>query len=418
MRTHIRWWKATLAFLDPDFMTGNIVPLCVILAALLLACGVFGCGTPEDMRRLGMMPPTDGATIDGASSDALPTHDGQTPVDGARPGDAGSIDGAMSTPTPSSRWALHIEAIHLPSNPVPADYLFVKLDSGNPTSPIMANPPESTAGGTGTDGTWSDYLLYAGKYSDMAAGTILMKTMRGPTSTVGYTWTGQQYQTVEADYGAGTVTRTMRGGGTITFRIVETAMVILPLGDSITQGTGGTSGYRGPLLTMLNSAGIQVTYEGSVSGPDYPNEGHSGARIDQLWSSVSHSGDGVPDVILLHAGTNDVIQWTQDPQTIPNLPLANAPQRLLTLVDQLHGLWPNATIIVARIIYERLAPADSAAFNVQWPMTMELDQRPFVHVVDMQSIVTNPTDYTDDYHPNSTGYSKMATVWYNAILAL
>jgi len=38
-------------------------------------------------------------------------------------------------------------------------------------------------------------------------------------------------------------------------------------------------------------------------------------------------------------------------------------------------------------------------------------------LVDMQSALTYPVDYLiDDLHPNGNGYSKMATVWYPAII--
>ena len=59
---------------------------------------------------------------------------------------------------------------------------------------------------------------------------------------------------------------------------------ILPLGDSITFGSGGTAnlgGYRSKLYTSLTTAGYNVDYVGSLttnsSGiPDQDHEGHGG----------------------------------------------------------------------------------------------------------------------------------------------
>src|SRR6185295_9508673 len=60
---------------------------------------------------------------------------------------------------------------------------------------------------------------------------------------------------------------------------------IMPLGDSITDGTAygtaGVGGYRGPLYTLLTNAGFNVDYIGTLTNngasiPDHNHEGHSG----------------------------------------------------------------------------------------------------------------------------------------------
>src|SRR5688500_15993420 len=70
---------------------------------------------------------------------------------------------------------------------------------------------------------------------------------------------------------------------------------IMPLGDSITFGAGGTAnlgGYRGPLYTLLTNAGYNVDFVGTQTGnssgvPDQDHQGHSGWRIDELDSNIA-----------------------------------------------------------------------------------------------------------------------------------
>lgn len=73
------------------------------------------------------------------------------------------------------------------------------------------------------------------------------------------------------------------------------AIRILPMGDSITFGSGGTAGlggYRGPLYDLLVNAGHTIDYVGTSTGNsdlmvDMDHEGHGGWRIDQLDANVA-----------------------------------------------------------------------------------------------------------------------------------
>ena len=95
---------------------------------------------------------------------------------------------------------------------------------------------------------------------------------------------------------------------------------ILPLGDSITWGIQYDGAYRVELFTKAVAAGQNITFTGSlsngpttVSGKPFPqkNEGHSGWTIDQDASlipspALSTASGGIPHIILLHIGTNDI----------------------------------------------------------------------------------------------------------------
>src|SRR5689334_1660791 len=103
---------------------------------------------------------------------------------------------------------------------------------------------------------------------------------------------------------------------------------VMPLGDSITEGTQVPGGYRIGLWQRLAGAGYRVDFVGSqVNGPaalgDHDHQGHPGWRIDQIDANVTRwlATTGARTV-LLHIGTNDVLQ---------NYNLAGAPGRLSTL---------------------------------------------------------------------------------------
>ncbi|KAJ3858916.1 hypothetical protein EV359DRAFT_68615 [Lentinula novae-zelandiae] len=117
--------------------------------------------------------------------------------------------------------------------------------------------------------------------------------------------------------------------------IVRSVLVIaglIGLGcDSITYGWLSTdgNGYREDLLELITAGGNSVDYIGSIQAgtmADNWNDGYIGCTIDQIASSGVPALEMVPEVVLLIAGTND-INYQED--------LANAPTRLMNLVDEI-----------------------------------------------------------------------------------
>jgi lysophospholipase L1-like esterase len=157
-----------------------------------------------------------------------------------------------------------------------------------------------------------------------------------------------------------------------------------------------------------------VQYIGSVAAGTMANnlnEGHSGATIAQIATFTSVYTQR-PNVVLLHAGTNDL--------NIPSDP-ATAPQRLDALVAQLLAACPDATIIVARIIPSS-NPGPAAllvAFNdaITNLMATRVQAGQHVMIVDIPSAVTT-SDLADGLHPNDGGYNKMALKWAIALTAV
>src|ERR1044071_4924198 len=89
---------------------------------------------------------------------------------------------------------------------------------------------------------------------------------------------------------------------------------VMPLGDSITEGTQVPGGYRIGLWQRLSGAGYRVDFVGTqFNGPsalgDHDHQGHPGWRIDQISANITGwLGTAQPRSVLLHIGTNDILQ--------------------------------------------------------------------------------------------------------------
>ena len=135
-----------------------------------------------------------------------------------------------------------------------------------------------------------------------------------------------------------------------------------------------------------------------------------GWRIDQIDANiVNWLRTYTPRTVLLHIGTNDVLQ---------NYDLAGAPGRLSTLVDHITATAPDTEVFVATIIPLANAgqEANARAFNATIPamVASKANAGKHVHLVDMHSALTT-ADLIDGIHPTATGYDKMAATWYAAL---
>jgi lysophospholipase L1-like esterase len=191
---------------------------------------------------------------------------------------------------------------------------------------------------------------------------------------------------------------------------------VMPLGDSITYGVASSTGngYRQPLRdSLVNAGAASVDLVGSVrSGTmaDNDNEGHPGKRIDQVADFAACSvPSSRPNVVLLHAGTNDMNQAYE---------LDQAPARTGALIDEIIADAPETTVIVATLIpatKEGLQPRIDA-FNAALPALVEARRAQGAHVelADMSAVTT--ADLAEPAHPSDTGYAKMATAFVDAMV--
>ncbi|MGW4116914.1 ricin-type beta-trefoil lectin domain protein, partial [Actinosynnema sp. NPDC004786] len=190
---------------------------------------------------------------------------------------------------------------------------------------------------------------------------------------------------------------------------------VMPLGDSITEGTQVPGGYRIGLWQRFTGAGYRVDFVGSqFNGPsslgDHDHQGHPGWRIDQIDGNVVNwLRNTNPRTVLLHIGTNDILQ---------NYNVSGAPGRLSTLIDRITATVPNADVFVATIIPIANSGQGAAArtFNAAIPGIVQnkVNGGKRVHLVDMASALTT-ADLIDGVHPTAGGYDKMAARWYSAL---
>jgi lysophospholipase L1-like esterase len=196
----------------------------------------------------------------------------------------------------------------------------------------------------------------------------------------------------------------------------KASLRIMPLGDSISFGTPEPlyGGYRHALGDLLAKDGYRINFVGSQKSgtgviPDPDNEGHPGWTIAQIKKGIDTNRwleTYQPDIILLHIGTNDISHGNA----------ASAPSQLSTLLDDILARLPRVRVIVAQIIpYRRGLGPDHQLYNAAVPGIVA-SKGPRVSVVDMQHILSK-SDYSDDLHPNTSGYDKMARAWGIALRA-
>jgi lysophospholipase L1-like esterase len=231
-------------------------------------------------------------------------------------------------------------------------------------------------------------------------------------------------------------------------------------------------GYRGPLFDSLRNAGYQVDFVGSgYDGPpsipydgvpqyyDYNHEGHSG------WQAVEPTTDGYypnydmashldsflvmssPNIILFQLGTND-LETGQSPGGVVN--------DVQTLLNKIYAYNPNMTVFLAKIINRGNQVNSSDSSNFSYGSTLDSFNDPTAPsnikartsafndslvlvaknriingnnmiLVDLTKAITNYNEDTtasqsfpygemwDSFHPNQSGYNKMAGVWFKSL---
>ncbi len=227
---------------------------------------------------------------------------------------------------------------------------------------------------------------------------------------------------------------------------------ILAMGDSITVGvdylTGTAGGYRDPLYRDLTAAGISFTFVGLNSSEATPaltaagEQQHSGfggwhvgdldANLDGVAAPVgggdSNNGGYIltgghgtgrgavtPDMLLLHIGTNDLLQNT-----------ANLNQALYSLVTHIHALTPKTIVLIAGVIpiNNTGLMARVNAYNA-YIKTQLVPSLSYTVYVDQNSSFLNADGSangallgSDLVHPNRYGYPVLAQNWAAAVEAL
>jgi lysophospholipase L1-like esterase len=197
---------------------------------------------------------------------------------------------------------------------------------------------------------------------------------------------------------------------------------VLPLGDSITFGINYEGSYRVELFKKAVTANQKITFVGTQSnGPamapgttvPFPknHEGWSGYTIAMIQGKAASDVQYGPHMILVHAGTNDT--YMGDP--------TGAPARLSSFVDYLTTTFPNALVVVAKIIPYPAQTANVKLINDSIPSMVQSKVSAGKHVtmVDLNTgFQTSTMLSSDGIHPNQTGYNWMGDTWYATVGSL
>jgi lysophospholipase L1-like esterase len=248
----------------------------------------------------------------------------------------------------------------------------------------------------------------------------------------------------------------MHSGAFIPYHLIAIALVamtsvgsgqtarIMPMGDSITRGTNDINspngsipgGYRRNLGERLATAGYTFDFVGNSSDNAYPgmdpdHNGKNGFRTDQMLANLPNWLAVDPDTVLLHAGTNDILQ---------DVPVSTAINHLNSLIANITASDPTRRLYVATIVpitqdWPPQTQTYSAAYlngnantyNTQLRNLVQqyANQGRKVFLVEMNGsiVLTNPDPALrfyqpgDGIHPGQAGYNQMGAIWFNAISA-
>jgi lysophospholipase L1-like esterase len=202
---------------------------------------------------------------------------------------------------------------------------------------------------------------------------------------------------------------------------------VLPLGDSITLGTGYAGGYRVKLFKNSLADAKHLTFVGTQrNGPEKVNssnfpqnhEGYAGHTIErirtELLPKIANSAfNPAPHIVLLMVGTEDMTAGTPADQM-------SASQRVGPLLDELVRLAPKALIVVAKII--PLGASQAGSGNVKpfvdaLPAIVQERVVAGKHLVLVDPGTSFPVTElaADGIHPTQRGYEVIGDVWYAAV---
>ncbi|CAG7557469.1 unnamed protein product [Fusarium equiseti] len=189
---------------------------------------------------------------------------------------------------------------------------------------------------------------------------------------------------------------------------------VLPLGDSITKGTGSTGivGYRLPLRQKILAQGAKVNMVGTLKNGnmvDAHHEGHSGKLLSDINGYWQTPMKAKPNVVLIHAGTNNMDR---------GIDLDIADKIMADIVDGIFKLSSDVTILLAPVIWANDAKmqANTDKFNPKIRALIAARQKSGKKILEVP-IDIKKADLGDSKHPNDDGYEKMADAWLKGILA-
>jgi lysophospholipase L1-like esterase len=214
---------------------------------------------------------------------------------------------------------------------------------------------------------------------------------------------------------------------------------IMPLGDSITHGGQDYASYRYMLWFDLQDAGYDVDFVGqrdfingggSPDGSLYPeynttfdrdHEGYWGWRTDEILGIIgAATAAALPDIVLIHLGTNDIGQNGA-------AGTAAAEANLPAIIAAIRAVNADVTILLGQVI--PIGPGTSyfdnadqiAALNTAIATIVATEttaQSPVLLVDHETGYALGAMMQSDGLHPNELGESHMSANWLAAVETL
>ena len=204
---------------------------------------------------------------------------------------------------------------------------------------------------------------------------------------------------------------------------------IMTIGNSISQGNMVQSSYRRALWMNIQNDAFPVNFVGSLHenfdevlatyGPspiqdfDLDHEAHWGWRADQIASALpGWLSLNIPDVVLIHIGTNDLWSGQSVATTIYDLE---------DIISKLRAVNPDVTILLAQLIplpsnnpfYVFIDDLNSEIVTLASILGSPDSQ---IIVVDQNTGFNIGLHTYDGVHPNDAGEQRMADIWYSHLV--
>ncbi|MCJ1440988.1 MAG: hypothetical protein MMC23_001474 [Stictis urceolatum] len=191
---------------------------------------------------------------------------------------------------------------------------------------------------------------------------------------------------------------------------------IVALGASIVTGFGSSTGngFRLPLYQYLTNASASAEYVGTQHFGSMPNnaaEAHSGWTVRECNIAINNSLPFRPNLILVHAGTNDV-KYSYN--------VTNSAGQMVDMLHRLAKHDPDCVVLVAKLWedIENALPSEMQAalvFNQEVKRLVgepAAGTRPWVKIVDFGQMQGKKGIFgADKEHPTDVGYDIMGRIW-------
>ena len=195
-----------------------------------------------------------------------------------------------------------------------------------------------------------------------------------------------------------------------------TAIRIMAVGDSITQGGKTFATYRIPLAAKLQAAGVRFVFVGSqkTDTPQGPlwHEGYGGKNAEFLAGLMPQKLKQMkPDVILLHCGHN---------HSAEEKPVSGIVAAQRTIIEAARKQNPKVVVLLALVIpsgklpkYGYLPELNQA--SVLLARELSRPDAPVMVVDQFTGFDPQKDTILDKVHPNALGAEKMANKWFLAL---